>query len=304
MIPQKYNDIQSKVENLYDTSSPQAFVAICDAALGGRRGLNKQELMSAMMAGNKGLIHAILSPLVDQLIEENRAEALATSSEYQIKSIGDNEIRVKKTERDKYQRTTGDYIVNTEENVCNCPESVNRLEKLFIPCKHQFLTSTITASRKTIRSLSAEVEHRYNIFYIDKENGQVLDVQNFSIQDVAMRFSDARKYIQSKIVDTKNPEWNFEINNLLHGTKIKFEYARQSREIPEEWKSYLKKKKIDELLDEYNKGLWDKDELEDLMEDIQHPVFTMEEKAKRLNEQLWRRINKKASEFRSLSIFS
>ena len=153
MVPQKYSDIQSKVESLYDASSPQAFVAICDAALGGRRGLNKQELMSAMMAGNKGLIHAILAPLVNQLIEENRAEALATSSEYQIKSIGDNEIRVKKTERDKYQRTTGDYIVNTEENVCNCPESVNRLEKLFIPCKHQFLTNMMTTASR-FRSLS------------------------------------------------------------------------------------------------------------------------------------------------------
>ena len=153
MIAQKYSDIQQQVENLYDTSSPQAFLAICDAALGGRRGLNKQELMSAMMAGNKKLIHAILSPLIDQLIEENRAEALATSSQYQLKSIGDNEIRVKKTERDKYQRTTGDYIVNTQEKICNCPESVNRLEKLFIPCKHQFLVSmTTTASR--LRSLS------------------------------------------------------------------------------------------------------------------------------------------------------
>lgn len=153
MIPQKYNDIQQKIEDLYDALSPQVFVAICDAALGGKRGLDKQELMSAMMSGNKRLIHAILSPLVDKLIEQNREEALMASSEYQVKSIGDNEIRIKKIEKDKYQRTTGDYIVNSQENTCNCPESVNRLGKLFIPCKHQFLARAIMVASR-FRSLS------------------------------------------------------------------------------------------------------------------------------------------------------
>ena len=135
-----YSDIKEKVENLFKNSSANAFIAICDRALGGTRGLNIGFLTRTVALGSTERIHDLLEPYVNILMDENRQKAEKSKGQYNISPLGANEFRLKKIRnKDEYERSPEDYIVDLDENSCTCPEFVNRLKKIFIPCKHQYI---------------------------------------------------------------------------------------------------------------------------------------------------------------------
>lgn len=152
-----YSDIKDRIEYLYNNSSFKDFVAICEAALGGKRGLNRSELVGAMTSGSIERIHNVLEPLVNNLIRENKESADKDENNYNIIPLGENEFRLLKlVNKDKYKRGAEDYIVNLDENSCTCPEFTNRLRNLSIPCKHQYMLTPTTASVTIDNRISKE----------------------------------------------------------------------------------------------------------------------------------------------------
>lgn len=146
-----YSDIKDDVEHLYNNKSANDFISICSAALGGKRGLDRSQLIRAVASDSVDRVHNLLEPLVEELIAEKK-ELAKQDDEYNIVPLGNNEFRlIKIKNRDKYGRGASDYIVNTVENTCTCPEFTNRLRNLFLPCKHQYMLDVSVTANSIVR---------------------------------------------------------------------------------------------------------------------------------------------------------
>lgn len=140
-----YSNIKPHIITLYKTVTPNGFVAICNKALGGKRGLSKIELIKALASDSIDRIHNLLEPVVNGLLKDNQASARQQEQEYNIIDLGSNEYRlIKIKNKDKYNRGANDYIIDVLNNTCTCPEFTNRLRNLSIPCKHQYMVNIST----------------------------------------------------------------------------------------------------------------------------------------------------------------